>query len=164
MRNLTLLFIVLSGLLPTEVLAHGVIIDIALQSPTVIVKSSYSLSQPLKGANVTVYSPSAMEIPWLTGITDNNGNFAFVPDSEGDWVFDVDDQKGHRERVTIAVAGEFFLSEAAGGKSPEQGSSSGTFQGKGYRIVTGLSLIFGIAGVFYGYRSGQVADKKQSKH
>ena len=164
MRNLTLLFIVLSGLLPTEVLAHGVIIDINMQSPTVIVKSSYSLSQHLKGANVKVYSPSAPDIPWLTGITDNNGNFAFVPDSEGDWVFDVDDQQGHHERATIAVSGEFFQSMAAGGKSPQQESSAGTFQGKGYRIITGLSLIFGIAGIFYGYRSGQVADKKQNKH
>jgi nickel transport protein len=163
MRTLTILFAVLSGLPSTGLMAHGVIIDTKMQPPAVILNSSYSLSQPLKGANVMIYSPSTPENPWLTGTTDKNGNFAFVPDSEGDWVFDVDDQKGHREKATIVVTGEFFLIEPAGAESTQEGNSSGMVKGKGYKIVTGLSLIFGLTGIFYGYRSGQMADKRHNR-
>ncbi|NEP61409.1 MAG: carboxypeptidase regulatory-like domain-containing protein, partial [Symploca sp. SIO2G7] len=54
---------------------------------------------------VTVYSPDQPSTPWLTGTTDDNGNFTFAPTPStlGNWTVKVR-QASHGSMINIAVA------------------------------------------------------------
>lgn len=143
--------------------AHGIHVEPSFAPPSVVVFSGYSETQPMKGASVKVYSPADLSVPFQTGTTDMNGKFSFVPDIAGEWIFSVDDQKGHMEKASVAVA-PLFINPAADtlvtmqqAKAPvEELAAEHTHEHEiplGYKIITGLSLIFGITGIFYGLRS-----------
>jgi nickel transport protein len=141
--------------------AHGLLTDVRFQSPSVLIRTQFSEAQPVVDAMVTIFSPSASEVVWQTGRTDRAGNFAFIPDAGGDWVFIVDDQKGHAKKLTISVPADFiaspeFPAEIAAGNSGELASPRERI----YQTIIGLALIFGITGIFYGVRSRQTAHDK----
>jgi len=138
------------------VFAHGVNTETSFHAGVAVVRSTYSPEQPLADALVTIYSPGDRINAWQTGRTDKTGHFAFLPDIDGEWIFFVDDQKGHSKKTAIII-------EPDKTESPEPdatddmaehdtpGSGPGTF----HRIILGLALIFGITGIFYGFRSRQ---------
>jgi nickel transport protein len=144
-----------------SVLAHGVVIEPKMQFPSVVVKSSYSQTELVIGALVTIYAPGD-EQPWQTGRTDKTGVFAFVPDKEGTWTFQVDDQQGHIERSSIIVSKEFFAGRNETIVSSHLGSGvTWALLPMFYKTIIGLSIIFGVTGIFYGYRSKQSNQSKQ---
>lgn len=53
-------------------------------------------------AQVQVYSPEDPQTPVFTGITDEAGQFVFVPDQPGDWEVSVR-QAGHGDIAVIPV-------------------------------------------------------------
>jgi nickel transport protein len=71
-------------------------------------------------AQVSVFSPDDVTTPWITGTTDSQGNFIFMPDPSitGDWEVQVR-QAGHGEIVVIPVAAQPPATE-----SPAPSSSS----------------------------------------
>ncbi len=168
MKKRSLLALLLSILANTALLAHGLHVTPVFSSPSVIVYSGYSETQPLAGALVTVHSPADQVKPFQTGITDIHGKFAFIPDAAGEWIFSVDDKLGHAEKAKITVSAEFadrtieapvVMRESA--TSPE---STADHEAEvvheheheiplAYKLITGLSLIFGITGVYYGIKS-----------
>lgn len=152
--------ILLSGLLLLAsmpfMMAHGVITEVSIESPSIIVKSSYSPSEPLKGASVKVFGHGNEESPYQTGKTDDNGFFAFVPDITGEWIFMVDDQQGHMKKVTITVNDGFFTSDN-NHLSPAAGLPKLT------KVLVGLTWIFGLTSLFYGIRSWQTSRSKKQK-
>jgi nickel transport protein len=152
--------ILLSGLLffasMTLMMAHGVITEVNIQSPSIIVKSSYSESEPLKGALVKVFGHGNEESPYQTGKTDDSGFFAFVPDITGEWIFIVDDQQGHMKKVIITVHDSFFTSH------DDQVSSGEEFPML-TKVLIGLTWIFGLTSLFYGIRTYQVGRNKKSE-
>jgi nickel transport protein len=141
--------------------AHGLLTDVTLKAPSVVIKTLFSEAQPVADATVTIFSPSAPEVAWQTGRTDRTGSFAFLPDVAGDWIFFVDDQKGHAKKLTITVPADFIytaeLPAGTAAKKPEEMVSQGE---RVYQTITGLALIFGITGIFYGVRSRQTAHVK----
>ncbi len=135
-------------------MAHGVITEVSIESPSIIVKSSYSASEPLKGAIVTVFGHGNEESPYQAGKTDESGFFAFVPDITGEWIFIVDDQQGHMKKVTITVNDGFFTSDD-NQLSPAAGLPKLT------KVLIGLTWIFGLTSLFYGIRSYQTNRNKK---
>lgn len=137
--------------------AHGVLTDVRLQVPSVVVKTLFTESQPVVDATVTIFAPASAEVVWQTGRTDQTGSFAFLPDTSGDWIFIVDDQKGHAKKLTITVSDEFIAKTekpaVTGGKADLLTSRRERI----YQTITGLALIFGITGIFYGVRLRQTA-------
>lgn len=90
--------------LPTQVaMAHGVDITTAPQQGTDVVVT-FDTGEPMVGAQVAVFTPEDPADPWLTGITDENGRFFFVPDANlpGTWEVRVR-QAGHGDFVRIEV-------------------------------------------------------------
>jgi hypothetical protein len=79
----------------------------------------------------------------------------------GDWVVTIDDQAGHKGRVTVAVSESFFSADDPAGDVQtgelHHAQIHGHEHGHGlsvlYRVVIGLSLIFGITGIVYGIRA-----------
>ena len=103
-RKLILPFAILLALIvTTTALAHGAKIEYAINIAVEIV-ASYDSGDPMGEAQVTVYAPNDLSNPWLTGTTDEEGRFTFIPDPDipGTWDVQVR-QAGHGDIVHIPV-------------------------------------------------------------
>lgn len=101
--------------------AHGA--DIAYtttQALVVEVAAHYDSGDPMADAQVLVYTPAEPQTPWLTGVTDAQGSFSFMPDPAlpGTWEVMVR-QSGHGGTVYVEVA------EEAAGVVPQTSGSTG---------------------------------------
>ncbi len=150
-----------------NIMAHGVHVDVSLQYPVVITKSYYSANQPLKWADIKIYSPDNAEEPYQTGKTGQAGYFAFIPNRAGDWKVIIDDLQGHRKETIITIEEGFFNEEEqeviivadttlqhTHSHAKEEPGISGF-----YSIILGLAIIFGITGIFYGLKARQQSKK-----
>lgn len=154
-----------------EVVAHAINFETGIHPPVVTVKAFFTRTSPLAGANVIIYAPG-QERPYQNGRTDSEGYFAFVPGATGNWTITVDDERGHRGRVIVSIEQGFFdeggtvhsreqeIEESA---PAEVGPSTGNAP-MVYRSITGLAVIFGITGIFYGYKSRQELKRKSGKN
>ena len=155
-RRTSLLITLFVLVFTTGANAHGINTETSFHGNVVVVRSSFSPTQPVIDAFVTIYSPADQEDAWQTGTTDKAGNFSFLPDVEGEWIFVVDDQKGHRKRTAVMVRfGKQAEHEhdAEANKVVAESSESGL--SKTHRLIIGLALIFGITGIFYGLKARQ---------
>jgi len=85
-------------------LAHGVQVEYTI-STMVEIQASYDTGEPMAGGQVTVYAPSDLAAPWLTGICDDEGRFTFAPDPSSPGTYDVQvRQAGHGDIVHIPIA------------------------------------------------------------
>ena len=109
-----LVFLFLSGVFSEPIWAHGTQIKYR-QITKIVLQASFDDGTPMKNAQAVVYSPQDPTTPWLTGMTDENGQFNFVPDPSlsGNW--DVKIRKsGHGDIITIPiVAGQITSATAA---------------------------------------------------
>lgn len=138
-------------------LAHGITTDVSIEGGVVIVGAFYSPAQPVAGASVTIYSPAEPENDWQTGKTDKTGHFAFVPDTEGEWLIVIDDQMGHMKKATVVFTPDLpEESEITEGTVTEPIAPADNGLNTSLRIIIGLSLIIGITGFFYGLKNRQV--------
>jgi nickel transport protein len=109
--------LVLSLLLPTQALAHGVNIQYSSDIKIEIV-ARYDTGTPMAGAQVTVYAPDDPSTPWLTGVCDDEGRFSFTPDASipGSWDVQVR-LAGHGGIVHVPVGEGTATSGGIGGYS-----------------------------------------------
>jgi nickel transport protein len=86
---------------PGDAIAHGANIEYKSTSALQI-NATYDSGQPMANAQVTIYAPNDPATPWLTGMTDENGGFIFVPDPTkvGNWEVKVR-QAGHGDIISI---------------------------------------------------------------
>ncbi len=102
----------------------------------VYVRTFYDDGTPVPFAEVKVYTP--LEKEFLSGVTDINGMFAFVPDDEGEWKVKIDDGMGHRIVKVLSVGeGDVLIQDGHEGGFPRL-----------FGVITGVSLIFGLCGLF----------------
>jgi nickel transport protein len=139
MKILTLFLI----LLASSAAAHELGIYVHESGQAVVMRASYGGHDPARNARIAVFAPDAPEPAFQIGQTDLNGFFSFVPDQPGEWVVQVDDETGHRERTTVTVGDE----AAASVEAPH--SHQPTWQ----KLLIGLSLIVGFSGLFFGLRN-----------
>jgi len=129
-------------------MAHDLDITVQRSSPVVVVQATYYGHDPAVFAKVAVYSPSRKQQEYQRGQTDLNGTFSFVPREAGEWTVIVDDEGGHREKITVNVAGE---------SAAEPARAAPAAQPLWQKLVTGLSLILGLAGLLYGVSNRRTA-------
>lgn len=148
------------------VLAHGLDIELKFHYPAVVSRTLYDANQPGKNINISIFTPADSKTPFQSGMTDQAGYFAFIPDTEGIWIIKVDDGHGHREQMKVTVSSEFLnpekpvdLAEATPPTTETIVETSQPQIPTLYKVIVGLSLIFGISGIFYGYKANQ--SKKQ---
>jgi len=121
-------------------LSHGT--DCSIGEGAKYIKTFYDDGSPMAFCKVTVFAPDESE--FQSGITDRNGVFAFLPDAPGAWKIEVDDGMGHKMEKTILIDNAYELSEMPHGKAS-----------RGYGIITGIGLIFGISGLLFILRAGR---------
>ncbi|MBW4654024.1 MAG: carboxypeptidase-like regulatory domain-containing protein [Kaiparowitsia implicata GSE-PSE-MK54-09C] len=91
-------------LLPqSRAVAHGAVMDYEM-TRAIAITAQYDTGDPMAQAQVAVFSPDDPQTPWLTGTTDDEGNFIFAPDPDQPGFWDVQvRQAGHGQIVSIEV-------------------------------------------------------------
>lgn len=149
-------------------MAHAIHVEFTEHAPAITLWAGFSKSAPMTDARVEVLAPGDAKA-FQHGRTDKYGQYTFLPDAPGEWTLRVDDERGHRKTATIAIS-EAFLS---GGHDVNKDAASShehhaetlphhketgqniSFQAIPlvYKAVFGLSIIFGITGIFYGLKA-----------
>lgn len=91
------------------VLAHGVNIEHTLDPVTgeISIRAAFDTGEALDGAQVAVFAPSDLATPWLTGSTDADGTFKFLPDYQIPGIWDIQVRKaGHGGLISIPLDAE----------------------------------------------------------
>ena len=119
--------------------AHGVgYREISLRA--VPLEFFYSTGEKMSYREAKVFSPNDKKFAVQSGRTDEQGRFAFIPDSEGEWRVIVQDEEGHRCEAKINITEEFLTDT----KENYENNSPQGFE-LFMRALLGVSLIFNIA-------------------
>ena len=142
-------------------LAHGAKIEYG-NTNAIIIRASYDDGTPMKEAQAVVYAPNDPTIPWIKGITDQKGQFTFIPDPSisGNWDVKVR-QSGHGSIVSIPIQQGVIASE----KQPEvagvkllTNNSDLTFLQK---MIMAAAGVWGFLGTALFFSRKPVTEKKQ---
>lgn len=95
--------VLLLPLLSAPASAHGALIEGAVV-PGIAVRAAYDSGEPMAHAQIIVYAPSDPARPHLTGVSDGEGRFSFVPDpyEQGVWAVQAR-QAGHGAIVHVRL-------------------------------------------------------------
>ncbi len=153
-------------------MAHAIRFEVEKHYPAVTVHAYFTKTSPLVDAYVEVFSPGNEEA-FQKGHTDKHGFFTFRPDENGNWKVSVDDGMGHFDRVTVEVSDKFFMNEESiKAEEPAKAEETKIVSDDKpeevkqaeipliYRIIFGLSLIFGLTGIIYGIKAKQLLKNK----
>ncbi len=146
-------FLLSPFLLPQPAAGHGTDYRILDSQTAIAVEFIYSDNQPMRYAEVLVFSPETDDFEYQNGRTDMNGRFVFYPDAPGKWRIQADDGTGHLERVSMEIearedgdAGRWGITERS-----ESHSHDHFHDGlpRFWGILLGISLIANIFFTFY---------------
>jgi nickel transport protein len=123
---------------------HAHTINYDVQQKGIAVRIFYAADDPASYSQYEVYGPGGSE-PHQTGRTDKNGFVAFVPDRPGIWKIKVLGESSHGfHGVTTEVKVDETLNLASFSKP-----LAATYT----KLIIGISLIFGIFGLYSLLRS-----------
>lgn len=120
-RHLLLMALLMLALvtLAGAVSAHGARISYTVDL-TVSLVAAFDSGEPMANAQVTVYAPADPATPWLTGETDAEGRFSFVPDPAQVGTWDVQVRAaGHGDIVHIPLGEGAARSGTTGYTTPQ---------------------------------------------
>ena len=102
-------------MLTAPVFGHGARVTWEIQGDSVHISASFDDGQPLDRAQVTVFSGAAPSVPYIVGMTDENGEFSFLPDREESLNWDVQVRSaGHGDIVHLSLAEESSIGDEQG--------------------------------------------------
>ena len=109
------------------------------------IQARYDSGEPMKAAQVNIYTPNNPSQPWQTGVTDDNGRFVFTPDPSqpGNWEVMVR-QAGHGDVLAIPVG------EGATPATPGEPAAAGV-----PRWVSIAAMVWGFMGTALFFARGQ---------
>ncbi|MGG6294399.1 carboxypeptidase-like regulatory domain-containing protein [Leptolyngbya sp. AN02str] len=107
--------------IPQRAIAHGIQVSHQI-TQAVQIEAIYDTGEPMVNAQVAVFAPSDPSQPWLTGQTNDQGNFVFTPDAAqpGSWEVQVR-QAGHGQIVSFSTAEDRVAAAATAGSTEEPG-------------------------------------------
>ena len=144
---LTICFSAVMMLTAPSCRAHGVYGAVE-RTEGYCVTAQYDDGEPMSYAAVEIQAPDS-KIAFQKARTDRNGRFMFQPDAPGHWQAIVQDGMGHRLALDAEVGKDPGVSEKVHADMP----AAGALPGRLGNIITGLAIIFGLCGFFYGWRA-----------
>lgn len=152
-RSIVLAFAMIwMTVLPDGAAAHGTDYRVIDEAPVIAAEFFYSDKEPMRYAEVLVFSPENDEVEYQNGRTDQNGRFAFYPESSGKWRIKVNDGMGHAVRAEISVK----PAETAGGAAEglmEQETPPAADASMIMKALLGLSLLLNLFLGMYAWKS-----------
>jgi len=140
------------GLFLGEIDSHGHSINYQVLEKGIAVKAFYSEKDPSSYSQYEIWGPGDREdLPHQTGRTDKNGFLAFVPDRAGTWKIRLWGESSHGYHG--------FTTEIKVDKELNLESFSKPLLATHTKLITGLSLIFGIFGIYAFLKSRKKQDK-----
>ena len=144
---------------PDPAFAHGTGYRLIDDAKAVAVSFFYADGQPMSYAETLVFGPEDKEIEYQNGRTDQQGRFAFYPETPGSWRLVVNDGMGHRAEGIITVkdpSTKDDKSDAEGGgdqptKRADIQAEAHEHSHTGIKLIAGLSLIGNLcfAGLYF---------------
>ena len=138
-----LLFLVIAF----PVYGHGANLYWEMQGDSVFVTATFDDGTPMDAAQVTVFSGAAPTVPYTSGIADENGRFAFVPNPDLSLTWDVQARKaGHGDMIHFSLTEESEVTDAQKGFTTLQVT------------IMSVSVVWGFIGTalfFYTKRKGK---------
>ncbi|HEY9888969.1 MAG TPA: hypothetical protein V6D02_11255, partial [Candidatus Obscuribacterales bacterium] len=119
----------------TAALAHGAHIQ-TRTTEAVEIQATYDTGEPMVAGQVQVFAPDDPQTPVMTGVTNEVGQFVFVPDRPGNWEVSVR-QAGHGDIAVVAVT-------AAGRISSEFATGAGLTLPQ--RVLVAAAVTWGCVG------------------
>ena len=104
----------------------------------------YSTGEKMSYREAKVYSPKDEKYAFQSGRTDEEGRFAFVPDTIGTWRVIVRDEEVHQCTAEIEINAKFFSEGEDKAPSQENGKLFGGTELL-VRALLGVSIIFNIS-------------------
>ena len=147
MKNLGLFLLVfLPALFSGQINAYGHSINYQVQEKGIAVRAFYAEKDPASYSQYEIWGPGDKEdLPHQTGRTDKNGFLSFVPDRAGTWKLRIWGESSHGYHgFTTEINVDKQLSLEGFSKPLVAGHT---------KLITGLSLIFGIFGLYALWRS-----------
>lgn len=137
--------------MPSLLWGHGT--DYRLISKEAVVAAAffYADNTPMQYSEILIFSPENDKVEFQNGRTDQNGRFAFVAETPGEWRIKVSDGMGHAVNAALTVNSADSELKTAGGmpgnpsnavleeKNPLFGGTP-----KGVKLVFGLSILLNI--------------------
>ena len=156
MKFITLWLGVTMCLLATveNVWSHGVRGRISSGSG-ILVEAEYDDGEPMSYSSIEIFD-SEKKLPFQSGRTDRNGRFLFYPDTMGDWKVVVNDGMGHRLALKATIDKTLNLKKTDERQAKSMNKSS---LPKYAGALMGISIIFGISGIFFWWRGRRVYRK-----
>lgn len=137
--------------------AHGVSIQYRA-TKAIEIQATYEGGVPMADAQVSVYAPDAPSTPWMTGKTDEQGRFVFVPDSTqaGNWDVKVR-QLGHGKILSIATDRLLIATKASESQSTPMLSATSNDYTPLQKTVMAATGIWGCLGtaLFFARRKSE---------
>jgi nickel transport protein len=144
-----LFFVFCFYLFTSSVYAHSIHYEV--QQKGISVKVFYSEKDPASYSSYELYGPGDT-LPHQTGRTDKNGFASFFPDRAGVWKIKIWGESSHGfHGVTIDVK----INEAL-----QLQSFNRPLVATHTKLIVGISLIFGLFGIYAFLRSRRTRDKK----
>jgi nickel transport protein len=143
------IFVVLSG---SAAQAHSIHYDV--QQKAMAVRIYYSENDPAAYSQYELYGPGDKE-PHQTGRTDKNGYLGFVPDRPGTWKLQVWGESSHGFH---GVTTEIKVDQALNLES-----FSKPLVATYTKLVTGISVAFGVFGLYALWASRRGGSKEANK-
>jgi len=138
-----IIFILIYGLFPKTLSAHGTGYRILENSKAVVIEFYYSDGEPMSYAQVLVFSPQDNKTEYQNGRTDRKGRFAFYPDTPGTWHIEANDGMGHKAQGSVEVSDVKAGEKETEKQIPVQNNCTEN-SSMLLKCISGLSLIFNI--------------------
>lgn len=134
-KNYILSLLALLLLINSTAYAHGTKISCD-EKKVYSIKATFDDGTELKNAQVIIFSPKDPKNPWGKGVTDDTGNYEFVPDTsiEGKWTIQIR-QAGHGGVINIDTT-------TKGNSSISNGNNMSTST----KIIVVISVVWGFIG------------------
>jgi nickel transport protein len=140
------------GLILAETRSQGHSINYQVEQQGIALRAFYSAKDPASYSQYEIWGPGDREdLPHQTGRTDKNGFLAFVPDRAGTWKVKVWGESSHGYHG--------FTTEIKVAKGLSLESFSKPLAAAHTKLITGLSLIFGIFGIYAFLKSRRKQEK-----
>ncbi len=134
----------------TDSLGHS--INYQVEQQGMALRAFYSAKDPASYSQYEIWGPGDREdLPHQTGRTDKNGFLAFVPDRPGTWKVKIWGESSHGYHG--------FTTEIKVDKGLNLESFSKPLAAAHTKLITGLSLIFGVFGIYAFLKSRRKQEK-----